>query len=129
MKQLCIRFNKKTLEKMAQNAQKNVLSLSEYVRRLVEIGLKVEAVTAKNSEKSFEKQIKELWQKDLSWILETAVLFKSVAWALSLHSTGQSMNMAKIYLKEGLIWLWLSRHYGSLLQLTTNFFLPTNSQT
>lgn len=95
MKQLCIRFDEKTFDDLSDNAQKKALTLSEYVRRLVEIGLRVEMVASKNSGKTSEDETKELWQKELSWTLETRFLIRFLVEKLLTSDDKSNMQFMK----------------------------------
>lgn len=87
MKQLCIRFDEKTFETLGKNSENKALKLSEYVRRLVEIGLRVEqASSALSTENDKELnaidelgEIKLLWENLLKWVLETRLLTRVLA--------------------------------------------------
>jgi hypothetical protein len=74
MKALSIRFDEETYENLRQNSEKKALAIAEYARRLIEIGLRVEMAASKNTGKTSEDELKELWQKELSWTLETRFL-------------------------------------------------------
>ena len=45
MKQLCIRLDERTADKIKHRAHEKAINLSEYIRRLVEMGLGIEEMS------------------------------------------------------------------------------------
>lgn len=87
MKQLCIRLDEKTFDKVRKRADEKALKLSEYIRRLVELGLRIEEMSEKKSTKdngdneqfSDLGSSKFLWEKELAWTLEMRFLIRFLA--------------------------------------------------
>lgn len=87
MKQLCIRLDQKTYEKIKNHAHDKALKLSEYVRRLVELGLRIEMMSEEKAAKNNDSEAhfselgdsKILWEKELAWTLEMRFLMRILA--------------------------------------------------
>lgn len=77
MQQISISFDKKTEDKLRKGAKKSGLSIAHYARRVVEIGLKFEEESEKNTKTGASKNdIKKLLTKDLSATVETLYLVR-----------------------------------------------------
>ncbi len=81
MGQYCISLPEELHEKLKSGAKKQHISLSQYLRKLVEMGMELESLSDENKKGdgdntsvfSEEKQ-RVLWKNLLSWSLETRVL-------------------------------------------------------
>lgn len=97
MKQFCIRLDEKTFNTLQQKAQDKALKLSEYIRRLVELGLRIEEMSEKKSGKNNGDSAllsdlgssKSLWEKELAWTLEMRFLMRFLVDKL-LYGKGQT---------------------------------------
>ena len=84
MNQISVKFDKKTEAVLRQKAQEKEMRLSEYLRRLIEIGLRVEeASSSKSSEDKLNYpkiselgELLKLWEKTLAWTLESRLLLR-----------------------------------------------------
>lgn len=89
MSQIPVGFPKKIEEKLRQTAKKRGVTLSHYIRELVEIGLQVEESAAKNlSEKNvieMQNLQMDLWENSLAWELESRYLLRYLVEQTSLN--------------------------------------------
>jgi hypothetical protein len=67
MKQFCIRVDQKTAEKIEQRAEEKVLKLSEYLRRLIELGLRIEQMSEKKENPDSDEPFADLGSSKLLW--------------------------------------------------------------
>lgn len=87
MKQFCIRLDDKTYEAIMKKSKDKALKPSEYIRRLVDIGLRIESMSEEKLSKNGDNEnrfldlgdSKILWEKELSWTLEMRFLIRLLA--------------------------------------------------
>ncbi len=95
MKQLCIRLDEKTTNKIQERANEKALSPSEYIRRLVELGLRIEEMSEKKNEGNDQNieafsdlgSSKMLWEKELAWTLEVRFILRFLVDKLGFSKT------------------------------------------
>src|SRR5689334_15095393 len=101
MKQIPIGFDKKTEEKLRKNAKERDIALAQYVRNLVDIGLRVEEMSAKkeagqDDKNGLEHELefqKMLLQKGLSVHFETLYLIRYMLAHLPEEQPGDHNKM------------------------------------
>ncbi|MBM3894783.1 toxin-antitoxin system HicB family antitoxin [Candidatus Dependentiae bacterium] len=81
MGQYCISLPEQLHEKLKVGAKKQQISVSQYIRKLVEMGMELEDLTdqnknggGENSSIFSEEKQRTLWKNLLSWSLESRVL-------------------------------------------------------
>ena len=88
MNQISVTFSKKLEGKLRQNAKKKDLSISQYIRELVEIGLQVEEAATKNLTQNSNSETQssplDLWENSLTWELESRYLLRFLVEQASL---------------------------------------------
>lgn len=108
MKQLCIRLDQKTYEKTKCRADDKALPIAQYIRRLVELGLRIEEMSEKKGEGNDQNNelfsdlgsSKMLWEKELSWTLEVRFLLRVLIGKLLLNKDevdGNIIQQSKIH--------------------------------
>ncbi len=84
MHRINVTFSNEIFEKVKLASEKKQISYGQYVRDLVEIGLKVEEAAAQSNNQNNLKsneieslgELKILWKNNLSWLLETRYLIR-----------------------------------------------------
>ena len=101
MKRLCVRLDEKTTNKIQDRANEKALSLSEYIRRLVELGLRIEEMSEKKSDADDQSNeafsdlgsSKILWEKELAWTLEMRFILRLLVDKLVFGKTEFDHNL------------------------------------
>lgn len=101
MKQLCVRFDEKTFQILQKNADEKALKIAEYIRRLIDVGLRLETISASKSEENNGEEnkiselgeVKKLWEHSLAWALETRLLTRLLMREVSKKSEEELLSM------------------------------------
>jgi hypothetical protein len=93
MGRVTISFDKKTEDNLRKNAATKEMGLAEYLRKLIMLGLKIEAASEKESEEKNEEfsyeELKKLWTNSLAWTLENRLLTRLLMKEVSKKSEAE----------------------------------------
>lgn len=116
MKQIPVAFDKNTEEKLRKNSKKKDMKLAQYIRSLVDVGLRVEEISEQNASSEGKSNLtnelefhKKLFHKDLLSGYETLYLTRYILSLLPEEKPGEhnkTLDTAKLKAQsfvEGLI--------------------------
>jgi hypothetical protein len=101
MHKISIRFYNDTFHKLQETSTKKEIPFAQYVRELIEIGLRVEEISANYDDKNKKNNVnlstdsKILWKNNLLWSLESLYLIRCLMNDLLPNMSEQYLNTAK----------------------------------